>query len=378
LVSAHHPRRIRWTRRYSVAVGAVAVAGLVLAISAFAGSGKPRTNNANLVSDVGTAKIHDSKLVNAWGLSFGPNTPAWVSDNGTDTSTLYQGYNANTNQVQKVPLNVSIPGGEPTGTVFNGSSAFVVHGGGHSAPADFLFDSEAGKITAWSQNVPPLTQARVMKSVPGAVFKGLAIGKAGGKQRLYATDFHGGRVDVFNGNFGMVHHKGAFRDRKIPNGYAPFGIQNVRGKIFVTYAKQDSMGEDDVKGPHHGFVDIYSTKGKLLDRFARRGDLNSPWGIARAPKGWAHVGGDMLIGNFGDGWINVFNRKTGHEVGPITTQRGFVRRIDGLWALEFGNGVLGTPQTLLYTAGPNDENHGLLGALRPLKSSGGGGGGGGY
>ncbi len=212
-----------------------------------------------------------------------------------------------------MPLTVSIPGGEPTGTVFNGSSAFVVHGGGHSAPANFLFDSESGKITAWSQNVPPATQARVMKSVPGAVFKGLAIGKAGGKQRLYATDFHGGRVDVFNGSFGMVHHKGAFRDRRIPDGYAPFGIQNVRGKIFVTYAKQDAMGEDDVKGPHHGFVDIYSTKGKLLDRFARRGALNSPWGIARAPKGWADVGGDMLIGNFGNGWINVFNRKTGQR-----------------------------------------------------------------
>ena len=348
--------------------------GLVLAISAFARGTNPHTTNANLVSDIGTAKIHDSNLVNAWGLSFGPNTPAWVSDNGTDVSTLYQGYNANTNQVHKVPLTVSIPGGEPTGTVFNGSGAFVVHGGGKSAPANFIFDSEAGKITAWSQNVPPQTQARVMKSVPGAVFKGLAIGTAGGKQRLYATDFHNDRVDVFNGSFGIVHHKGAFRDRKIPDGYAPFGIQNVNGKIFVTYAKQDAMGEDDVKGPHHGYVDIYSTSGKLLDRFVRRGALNSPWGIARAPKGWAGVGGDMLIGNFGNGWINVFNRKTGNQVGTVTSNGGSIRRIDGLWALEFGNGMLGTPRTLLYTAGPGDESHGLLGALRP--GSGGGGGGG--
>ena len=373
--SARHRRQIRRARRCGVAIGAVAVVGMVASIGASANTSPtkrdkpPKTTNTVLVMDNDsiTPRVFDPLLLNPWGLALGPDTPAWVADNGSDVSTLYTGFTTDF-KVKKVPLDVSIPGGAPTGAVFNGSSSFGISAGGDSGPANFLFDSEAGKITAWSQNVPPANKARVVKSVPGAVFKGLAIGTtAKGRERLYATDFHGGRVDVFNGQFEMVHHHGAFRDRMIPDDYAPFGIQNVRGRIFVTYAKQDADGEDDLKGPHHGFVDIYSTTGKLLDRFIRRGSLNSPWGIARAPKGWAGVGRDILIGNFGDGYINVFDHKTGRDVGTISSFRGIVRRIEGLWALRFGNGVFGTHRTLLYTSGPFNENHGLLGALRPVK-----------
>jgi uncharacterized protein (TIGR03118 family) len=315
----------------------------------------------NLVSDqAGKADLMDPDLVNAWGLAFGPDTPAWVADNGTDVATLYTGDVAGS-PVAKVPLTVSIPGGAPTGQVFNGSNQFVVHAGSNSGPANFIFSSEAGKITAWSQNVPPPTKARTVASVHDAIFKGLAIAKTGNGHRLYATDFHKGRVDVWNGSFDRVHRKGAFRDRKIPDRYAPFGIESVHGHIFVTYAKQDADAEDDVPGAHRGFVDVFDTKGNLLRRFASHGPLNSPWGIAKAPKGFGPASGALLIGNFGNGHINAYDPKSSQLLGPLENKMGHKLRIDGLWALKFGNGVIGTPKTLLFTAGPDDESHGLFG-----------------
>jgi uncharacterized protein (TIGR03118 family) len=196
-----------------------------------------------------------------------------------------------------------------------------------------------------------------------AIFKGLAIAKSGHGHRLYATDFHNDRVDVWNGSFDRVHRKGAFRDRKIPDGYGPFGIESVHGHIFVTYAKQDADAEDDVPGAHRGFVDVFDTKGNLLRRFAARGPLNSPWGIAKAPQGFGPASGDLLIGNFGNGHINAYDPKSSQLLGPLENKKGHKLTIDGLWALEFGNGVIGTPKTLLFTAGPDDESHGLFGDI---------------
>ena len=320
----------------------------------------------NLVSDqAGKADVMDKSLVNAWGLSFGtkPATPAWIADNGTDVSTLYQG-DVGSTPVSKVPLTVKIPGGAPTGTVFNGSKSFVVRAGTKHGPANFLFSSEAGKITAWSQDVPPLTTAQTVASAHNAIFKGLAIANTSKGPRLYASDFHNNKVDVWDGNFMRVHKKGAFRDSKLPKGYAPFGIDTVNNDIVVSYAKQDAKAEDDVSGAGHGFVDLYSKGGKLLKRFASRGALNSPWGIAMAPKGFGGASGDILIGNFGDGKINVYS-KSGAFLGPMKNAMGKPISIDGLWALEFGNGVIGTPKTLLFTAGPNDEQHGLFGDIKP-------------
>ena len=320
----------------------------------------------NLVSDqAGKADVMDKSLVNAWGLSFGtkPATPAWIADNGTDVSTLYQG-DVGSTPVSKVPLTVKIPGGAPTGTVFNGSKSFVVRAGTKHGPANFLFSSEAGKITAWSQDVPPLTTAQTVASAHNATFKGLAIANTSKGPRLYASDFHNNKVDVWDGNFMKVHKKGAFRDSKLPKGYAPFGIDTVNNDIVVSYAKQDAKAEDDVSGAGHGFVDLYSKGGKLLKRFASRGALNSPWGIAMAPKGFGGASGDMLIGNFGDGKINVYSQ-SGAFLGPMKNAMGKPISIDGLWALEFGNGVFGTPKTLLFTAGPNDEQHGLFGDIKP-------------
>jgi len=345
---------------WCAALAVTVAAGLLVVPAAFALGHYTRHN---LVSDqAGKADIRDKDLVNAWGLAFGPSTPAWVADNGTDVSTLYTGDVAGT-PVMKFPLTVSIPGGAPTGQVFNGSNEFVVHGGGASGPANFIFSSEAGKITAWSQDVPPATKARTVASAKGAIFKGLAIARTKHGHRLYATDFHHNRVDVWDGKFNRVRHHGAFRDRKLPNRYAPFGIEAVSGHIVVSYAKQDADAEDDVSGAHHGFVDVFDKRGNLLRRFASRGPLNSPWGIVKAPKGFGPASGDLLIGNFGNGQINAFDAKSGKFLGPLESKMGAKLKVDGLWALEFGNGVIGTPHTLLFTAGPADEAHGLFGDI---------------
>jgi uncharacterized protein (TIGR03118 family) len=321
----------------------------------------------NLVSDVpGAAQLTDPHLVNAWGLGFGPTTPAWVADNGTDVSTLYSGASATAPNPSIVPLVVSIPGGAPTGLVFNPSAtAFAVHSGTASGAARFLFSSEAGVISGWNPNVPAAgsTQAQIAATVPDAIFKGLAIADTASGPRLYATDFRHGTVDVWDANFMPVTTPGAFQDPAIPHGYAPFGIQATAGGIVVTYAKQDADAEDDVAGRGNGFVDVFGTDGTLLRRFAARGPLNSPWGVAQAPQGFGAASGALLIGNFGDGRINAYDPVSGRFLGALRSSHGRRIDIDGLWALEFGNGVIGTPQTLLFTAGPDDEAHGLFGTV---------------
>jgi len=349
--------------RWCVVCGVALISALALAPGALA-RGAGRYAQRNLVSDqTGRAELLDPSLVNAWGLAFGPMTPAWVANNGTDNSTLYSGGVGGT-PVVKIPLTVSIPGGAPTGMVYNGSPGFVVRSGASSGPAAFLFSSEAGRITGWSGTVSP-TQAQVAKTVPGAIFKGLAIAKAAGGERIYATDFHNGRIDVWSSAFKRIHRRGAFRDPRIPSRFAPFGIQAVGNKLIVTYAKQDRDAEDDVPGAGNGFVDVYDTGGRLLRRFARRGPLDSPWGVARAPKGFGGASGALLIGNFGDGRINAFDPRSGKFLGALRRRNGSRLAIEGLWALQFGNGMIGTPRTLLFTAGPAGESHGLFGELTP-------------
>jgi uncharacterized protein (TIGR03118 family) len=367
--------RLGRLRGRCVRAAVLAAAALVLAPPALAdrdGHGRALGHyvQRNLVADIpGAAELTDPHLVNAWGLAFGPTTPAWVADNGTDVTTLYSGAVGNTAPTI-VPLVVDLPGGAPTGAVFNGGTGFIVHSGASSGPARVLFASEAGSITGWSPGVPPpppSTHAQPAVSAPGAIFKGLAIADTAQGKRLYATDFHNNKVDVWDENFAAVDAPGAFTDPAIPAGFAPFGIQTVNGTIVVTYAKQDADAEDDVAGPGLGFVDAYSTSGALLRRFAARGALNAPWGIALAPFGFGRASGALLIGNFGDGRINAYNPISGRFLGALAGERGKPIAIDGLWALEFGNGVIGTPQTLLFTAGPDDETHGLFGSLSAVE-----------
>jgi uncharacterized protein (TIGR03118 family) len=311
------------------------------------------------------ARITDPNLVNPWGQAASPTSPLWVADNGANVSTLYTG-GVKGSIPQIVPLVVRIPKGAPTGIVFNPTSGFVVHTHKGSAPATFIFDSENGVLSAWSNAVSGM-HAKAEFTSRRAIYKGLAIGSAGGKNFLYAANFHQARIDVFNDQFKKVTLSGRFEDSQIPTGFAPFDVQSLGGKLYVSYAKQDKQKHDDVAGPGNGFVDVYNTSGHLLRRLIAHGDLNSPWGLVIAPSGFGAFGGDLLVGNFGDGAIHAYNPHTGAPEGQLTNTDGNPILINGLWALRFGNGAFGTPHSLVFTAGIGDEAHGLLGEIIPAK-----------
>jgi uncharacterized protein (TIGR03118 family) len=310
----------------------------------------------NLVSDIdGVARITDPNLVNPWGLSAGPATPVWVADNGTDKSTLYSGAISGSAPMI-VPLVVDIAGGAPTGTVFNPTTGFPVNG----APARFIFDSEAGTITAWNGGT---TATTVVPSTTHAIYKGLAIATEGKHALLYAADFHNARIDVFDQSFGRVTAPGGFTDPNLPAGFAPFNVQELAGRIVVAYAKQDADAEDEIAGAGLGYVDVFDTSGHLLRRLISQGQLNAPWGLVLAPRHFGAFSGDLLVGNFGDGAINAYDPRTGQFEGQPKNKDGNPIKVNGLWALRFGNGVIGTPTTLLFSAGIADEDHGLFGEI---------------
>jgi uncharacterized protein (TIGR03118 family) len=325
----------------------------------------------NLVSDVaGIATQTDPELVNPWGLAAGPSGPFWVADNGTGLSTLYNKSGQHLPPVVTIPPPPGSPAGTtaaPTGVIFDGTAAFTVTAGGHSGPALFLFATEDGTISAWAPAVNA-TRAilEVNNSKSGAVYKGLADGVNAGKTLLYAANFRAGRIDIFDTHFHKVTLSGAFHDASIPAGFAPFNVQNIGGKLYVTYAKQDAARHDDVAGAGNGFVDVYNTAGTLLSRlkFTHK-ELNSPWGLALAPASFGPFGGDLLIGNFGDGRITAYNLKTNLVAGQLDGVDGKPLSIGGLWGLHFGNnGAAGTGRTLYFAAGLDHEAHGLFGSLQ--------------
>jgi uncharacterized protein (TIGR03118 family) len=349
--------------RVLVFAGALVATAFVLA----APSGAAERNAyvvTNLVSNTAAvpAASHDPSLVNAWGLTASSTSPWWVADNGADVSTLYNGSTG-----AKVPLTVVVDGG-PTGTVFNiaGGTTFPVPGGQSSR---FLFASEDGKIRGWPGTGPAQVTA-AQSSVPGAIYKGLAIAVTAGGPRLYATDFHNGRVDVWDGSWALVSTGSTFVDPDLPDGYAPFGIQTIGTRVFVTYARQDEDAADELHGQGLGIVDVFDTAGALLARVAQHGQLNAPWGVAMAPESFGRFGGDLLIGNFGDGQINAYEEQGNGRFAHRGELRGGDGNkplaIDGLWALEFGNdGNAGPSTRLFFTAGPNDEADGLFGSIDP-------------
>jgi uncharacterized protein (TIGR03118 family) len=344
---------IRPRSRLGIVLAALSALALVLAGPADAHGGGKGANvykKRNLVSDIdGVARITDANLVNPWGLAFGPATPAWVADNGTDVSTLYSGGVRKSIPVT-LPLVVGIPGGAPTGVVFNATPGFKVNG----AAAHFIFDSEAGTITAWNAGTQAVTEA----TTPGAIYKGLAIASKGSTTMLYA-----GTIDVFNDSFAPVTVPGGFVDPNLPAGFAPFNIQEIAGRLVVAYAQQDADAEDEVAGAGLGYIDVFDASGHLLRRLVSQGALNAPWGLAVAPRHFGPFSGDLLVGNFGDGAINAYDPRTGAFRGTLQNKDGNQIKVNGLWALRFGNGVIGTPQTLLFTAGIGDEDHGLFGEI---------------
>jgi uncharacterized protein (TIGR03118 family) len=299
----------------------------------------------------------DPDLVNGWGIVSSPTSPWWVSDNGTSKSTLYNG-----NTGAKSALVVSVPGA-PTGIVFNGSAAdFKVDPGAGPVSARFIFATDDGQIAGWPGSGPAISAA----TTPDAVYLGLAIGISGGANYLYAANFTAARVDVFDTNYDIAHLGGDFSDPGLPGGYAPFGIQNIGGEIFVAYAKQNADGDEEVAGEGLGYVSAFGTDGSFHGRVASAGELNAPWGLTRAPANFGKFSGDLLVGNFGDGRIHAF-RNTGdgwEEHGVIKGTDHRPIEIDGLWGIGFGNGFNAGPvNTLFFAAGPDDETHGLFGSI---------------
>jgi len=337
------------------------IALLSLAAAMFtATSGRADTYSwTNFQSDIaGVAQHTDPNLVNPWGMAAGSTGTIWVSDNGTGVSTLYN------QDGTAVPLVVEIPtaarntdGANPTGQVFNDTGFFQVTKNGTSASALFIFVSEDGSISGWN---PTLDATHAIIAVDNghsaqpnvsgiAIYKGATLGVANGHNFLYVTDFHRGKVNTFDENFHQTNPNG-FVDPNLPAGYGPFGIRNFNGEIFVTYAKQDPNKEDDVHCPGCGLINVFDTSGNFLRRLTQRGNLNAPWGLTE-------FDGELWVGNFGDGKINVYDPTTGAFIETLMRADGTPLQFDGLWdLLPLGEGVY-------FTAGIADEEHGLFGLI---------------
>jgi uncharacterized protein (TIGR03118 family) len=350
--------------------GCWTTAALAAASLAFAGTARAASNQYvvhNIVSSnlsLVPADRADVNLVNPWGLVSSPTSPWWPANNGSNTLTIVPATGAvNSTVVQAA--------GGPTGIVWNGTStAFPITGGA----ASFIADTEDGHVLGWRSGTAALTTPAVHA---GAVYKGLALAQTANGPQLYATDFHNGKVDVYNSQW-VLQTAPSFNDPNLPAGYAPYGIQTVGSRIFVTYAKQDAAAHDELAGAGIGAVDVFDTAGTLIGRVATGGTLNAPWGIALAPTNFGSFAGDVLIGNFGDGRINAFKEGPAGTFTPDGTLQdaatGAALSINGLWALEFGSGAAnnGSTNTLFFTAGPFGEAAGVFGRISANPSSVGG------
>jgi uncharacterized protein (TIGR03118 family) len=354
--------------------------GIVTPASAGAGGIATRSyDQTNLVSDVpGLAAHTDPNLKNPWGTSVGPGTPIWVSDNHAGVATLYDGAGNPQPRVVAIPAPASAGAGAvgaPTGQAFNTfdptSTDFLISKRGVSGPAFFLFATEDGTIAGWNPNVDNANAViAVDRSTAtdsagdvGANYKGLALVTTPNGKFIYATSFRFGRVDVFDSHFNLVN---SFSDPTIPAGFAPFGIHNIGGKLYVTFAKQGPGKADDDARPGNGFVDVFAPNGDLLQRLVSRGRLDSPWAVTLAPASFGVFGGDILVGNFGDGRINAYDPMSGEFQGELSRPGGGPIVIDGLWGLRFAPATPGAgPNTLFFTAGLNDEADGLFGTIVP-------------
>ena len=331
----------------------------------------------NLVADTaGMADFTDPNLVNAWGLATSATSPFWVCDAGTGLSTVYAASNTPGAGLgaPNATLKPSVPGaggsaqGTCTGIVANtATTSFNISTTASPTPrpSSFIFVTEEGTISGWANAVDPAHAVLAVDNSSKASYKGLAI-VATPTPQLYAANFLAGTIDVFDGDFKPVTlAAGSFTDPAIPAGYAPFNIWNLGGKLYVTYAKQDSAKKDEVIGAGNGFVDVYDTSGKLLQHLIANGALNAPWGVAIAPATFGQFANDLLVGNFGDGMINAYDPATGAFIGTVKDADGKNIVIDGLWALLVGNGGNGGDKdSVFFTAGPGGEKHGLLGSIQ--------------
>jgi uncharacterized protein (TIGR03118 family) len=306
------------------------------------------------VSDqAGAAHFQDPNLVNAWGLSQGPGTFLWVANNGTNTATIYD-----PTHFTKAPLTVNVPGA-PTGATFVGiNGAFKLTPAANSNTL-FAFATEGGQVEGWSPNVNlKNVVVKVNESAQGSEFKGLTLGMDDGKPRLFAANFGHNVVDIYNSSY---HKVGSFTDPTLPANYSPFNVQVLNGQLYVTFANRQPGAHDETAGKGLGFVDVFDMSGHLVRRLVSNGKLNAPWGMTIAPQSWGRFAGALLVGNFGDGQINAYDPRTGQFLGRIKDGGNGPSGIDGLWALHSGaNG------SITFSAGPQEESHGLLGSISPV------------
>ena len=318
----------------------------------------------NLASDVpGLAANLDPNLKNPWGMSFSATSPFWVSNQGSNNSTLYSATGA------PQALKVATPFG-PTGQVFvGGLGNFLLPAGSGPAPASatFLFDTLSGSIAGWNnaQGNPAGVAVTVFLATDGAVFTGLAVANNSGANLLYAADFANARIDVFNDSFVPTTVPGGFVDPTLPAGYSPYNIQTIQGKLYVEYAKVDPISHLPTTTPNTGIVNVFDLNGSRLQRLATDTHLNSPWGVTQAPAGFGDFGGDILVGNFGDGTISAFDPVTLLFEGTINGLSGSPIVNSGLWALNFRAAGSGFDANALFiTAGINGEANGLFAEIQ--------------
>ena len=327
---------------------------------------------------VGAAQT-DANLINPWGISESATSPFWISDNGTGLASIYQVTDSGVTLNPIGPMTIAVPSGQtpgsatPTGQVFNSFASEGAFSLSDGSAATFLFATEDGTISGWNaaagtQSIIAVDESSDSKEGDatlglGAVYKGLAIAQGHDGPVLFAANFRHGTVDTYDKNFNLIN---SFTDPHVPQGFAPFNVQVLDNKLFVTFAKQDDQKHDDVAGPGNGFVDEFGLDGKLIQRVASHGPLDSPWGLAIAPDSFGKLAGDLLVGNFGDGTINAFNLKNDHFQGKLNGPDGKPITIGDLWAITPGNGGKGgSPDTLYFTAGVKDEAQGLFGSLTP-------------
>jgi len=313
-----------------------------------------------VANQTGKATNTDGNLKNAWGLIAGATSTFWISANHTGFSTLYDGLGTQISPPSPVvvPATKGAGPGSPTGITTNPSKAdFLVDG----TAAIFLWATEDGGIAAWKGGPTAFIE---FAAKDGAVYKGIALAGNGTELRLYAADFHNGKIDVLDSKFVPATVPGGFKDPELPRGFAPFNIMNLQGNLYVAYAMREDDGDDEVAGEGLGFVDVFDADGFLIERVASRGKLNAPWGMAIAPAGFGRFSNHLLVGNNGDGRINAYDLKNFTFAGQLGTPTGKLVAIDGLWALSFGNGFQHQPtDTLFFTAGPNEEANGQFGKI---------------
>jgi uncharacterized protein (TIGR03118 family) len=372
---------MRCVARLAKSALSLSLALLLLPVLAFAQHYK----QTNLVSDImGMAPVHDPNLINPWGLTRSSGSPWWVGNNNSGTSTLYDGKgNLFPPKQNGGPLVVTVPPpgfapgtqSAPTGVVFNGSPTDFLLAPGKQAI--FIFATEDGTISGWNPGVNPPTSVTnaILKvdnsdngSANGAVYKGATSAEINGQKFLYVTNFRSAKVEVYDTNFKRMHlGDEAFEVEGVPDGFAPFNIQNVGGTLFVTYAKQDAARHDNVEGEGLGFVHIFTPSGKHIGRLQHGPWMNAPWGVVWTTRDFGEFSNAILVGNFGSGWIAAFNGFTYEFLGFVKNPDDSILTIDGLWSLTFGNdGTAGPANTLFFTAGIDGEKHGLFGTITPV------------